>query len=144
MVSIVIGTHGRFSEEILKSSEMIFGKQEQVETVTFLPGEGVEDLERKYKATLKKLDSQNEVLFMVDLFGGSPFNAASKIAAEKENMDVVTGVSLPMILSVFENRTTNNLEDVVSTIKNDAVMGIKSLRESLVGSFKENNNEEEL
>lgn len=144
MVSIVIGTHGRFSEEILKSSEMIFGKQEQVETVTFLPGEGVEDLERKYKATLKKLDSQNEVLFMVDLFGGSPFNAASKIAAEKENMDVVTGVSLPMLLSVFENRTTNNLEDVVSTIKNDAVLGIKSLRESLVGSFKENNNEEEL
>jgi len=144
MVSIVIGTHGRFSEEILKSSEMIFGKQEQVETVTFLPGEGVEDLERKYKDTLKKLHSQNEVLFMVDLFGGSPFNAASKIAAEKENMDVVTGVSLPMLLSVFENRTTNNLEDVVSTIKNDAVLGIKSLRESLVGSFKENNNEEEL
>lgn len=144
MVSIVIGTHGRFSEEILKSAEMIFGKQDQVETVTFLPGEGVEDLDKKYKTILKKLNSQNEVLFMVDLFGGSPFNAASKIAAEKENMDVVTGVSLPMLLSVFENRTTKNLESVVSTIKNDAVLGIKSLRESLVKSFKENNNEEEL
>jgi PTS system mannose-specific IIA component len=144
MVSIVIGTHGRFSEEILKSAEMIFGKQEQVETVTFLPGEGVEDLERKYRDILKKLNSQNEVLFMVDLFGGSPFNTASKIAAGKDNMDVVTGVSLPMLLSVFENRTTKNLEGVVSTIKDDAALGIKSLRESLVRSFKENNNEEEL
>ena len=41
MISIIISTHGRFSEEVLKSAEMIFGKQEQVETVTFLPEESV-------------------------------------------------------------------------------------------------------
>lgn len=144
MVSIIIGTHGRFSEEILKSAEMIFGKQKQVGTATFLPGEGVEDLEKKYNDILEKLDSQNEVLFMVDLFGGSPFNAASKIAAGKENMDVITGTNLPMLLSVFENRTTKDLNGVVSSIKDDAVLGIKSLRETLAGALKENDNEEEL
>lgn len=144
MVSIIIGTHGRFSEEVLKSAEMIFGKQEQVETVTFLPGEGVEDLEIKYSNMLRKLEIQNEVLFMVDLFGGSPFNAASEIAAGKENMDIITGINLPMLLSVFENRSHKNLNDIVAMIKDDAVLGIKSLKETLVKALEENYNEREL
>lgn len=144
MVSIIISTHGRFSEEVLKSAEMIFGKQEQVETVTFLPGEGVEDLEIKYSSMLRKLTLQNEVLFMVDLFGGSPFNVASEIAAGKENMDIVTGINLPMLLSVFENREDKNLDDIVTMIKDDAVLGIKSLKETFVKALKENYNEGEL
>lgn len=144
MVSIIISAHGKFSEEILKSAEMIFGKQEQVETVTFLPGEGVEELEIKYNNILKKLASQNEVLFMVDLFGGSPFNVASEIAAGKENMDIITGINLPMLLSVFENRKDKNVNDIVTMIKDDAVLGIKSLRETLVNALKKNDNEGEL
>lgn len=123
---------------------MIFGKQEQVETVTFLPGEGVEELEIKYNNILKKLASQNEVLFMVDLFGGSPFNVASEIAAGKENMDIITGINLPMLLSVFENRKDKNVNDIVTMIKDDAVLGIKSLRETLVNALKKNDNEGEL
>ena len=42
MISVIIGTHGIFSEEILKSAEMIFGIQENVGAVTFKPGEGIE------------------------------------------------------------------------------------------------------
>lgn len=112
-----------------------------METVTFLPGEGVEDLEIKYKNILRKLALKNEVLFMVDLFGGSPFNVASEMAAGKENMDIITGINLPMLLSVFENRRDRNLRDIVTMIKDDAVLGIKSLRETLVKYLKKNDNE---
>ena len=35
MIAIILGTHGKFSKELLKSSEMIFGKQENIECVTF-------------------------------------------------------------------------------------------------------------
>ena len=52
MISVIIGTHGMFSEEILKSAEMIFGNQENVGTVTFKPGEGVDNLVEKYKSQL--------------------------------------------------------------------------------------------
>lgn len=44
MIGVIIGTHGMFSEEILKSAEMIFGTQENVGSVIFKPGEGIEDL----------------------------------------------------------------------------------------------------
>lgn len=103
MVAVIIGTHGKFSEELLKSSEMILGKQDNIGYITFKPGEGLEDLVSKYTEVINGLDSKDGVLFMVDLFGGSPYNAASMMAIENENMDVVTGVNLPMLLETFRN-----------------------------------------
>jgi PTS system mannose-specific IIA component len=129
MVAIIIGTHGSFSEEILKSSEMIFGRQENISSVTFKPGEGPDDLVAKYKTELEKLDCKDGVLFLVDLFGGSPFNAAIRIVSENENMDIVTGVNLPMLLEVYGARSFSNIEELVSIGKQAGKEGIKSLKE---------------
>ena len=132
MTAIIIGTHGKFSQEILRSSEMIFGKQENVSAVTFEPGEGPDDLVKKYKKELEQLDLKEGVLFLVDLFGGSPFNAASRIVSENENMDIVTGINLPMLLEVYGVRDSSNFQELVDTAKNAAKEGIKSLKEVLV------------
>ena len=40
MFGIIVGTHGIFAEEILKSCEMICGEQKNVQSVTLVPGEG--------------------------------------------------------------------------------------------------------
>ncbi|WP_035294937.1 mannose/fructose/sorbose PTS transporter subunit IIA [Clostridium sp. KNHs214] len=129
MTAIIIGTHGNFSEELVKSSEMIFGKQENVGYVTFKPGEGSEDLINKYNELLTTLDTKDGVLFMVDLFGGSPFNAASRIAIGKENMDIITGVNLPMLLEVYGSRGFSNLEELVNVAKNSGIESIKAFKE---------------
>ncbi|MBU5592452.1 mannose/fructose/sorbose PTS transporter subunit IIA [Clostridium sp. MSJ-4] len=139
MLGIIIGTHGRFSEELLKTSEMIFGKQENIETVTFEPGEGSEGLVAKYEAALQKLDREKGVLFLVDLFGGSPFNAASRIAINNENMDILTGVNLPMLLEIYGLRETLSLEDIVSIGESSGKEGIRQFK---LGLSKEE--EEEL
>ncbi|MDP4143699.1 MAG: mannose/fructose/sorbose PTS transporter subunit IIA [Bacillota bacterium] len=139
MVAIVIGTHGKFSEQLLRSSEMIFGQQENVGFVTFEPGESADKLVDKYRDVLKTLDCSEGVLFMVDLFGGSPFNAASRIAAEDEKVDIVTGVSLPMLLEAFGSRSFLSLKELVETAKVAGTDGIKSFRDTL-----QNNDEEEL
>lgn len=137
MVAIIIGTHGKLSKEILRSAEMIFGSQSNVATVTFEPGENVENLVKKYLDTLKELDCSQGVLFMVDLFGGSPFNAASRIAMSFENMDIVTGVNMPMLLEVFGARSSSNLKDILAIAKRSGFEGIKSLKESLSKNIKE-------
>ena len=132
MVSIIIGTHGSFSEQILRSAEMIYGKQENVLSVTFETGEGIEDLIAKYKNALAKLDCKNGVLFLVDLFGGSPFNAASRIVSENENMDVITGINFPMLLEVYGARDFSNIEEIVRIGKQAGSDGIKSLKEDFL------------
>ena len=125
MIAVIIGTHGMFSEEILKSAEMIFGTQENVGSVTFEPGEGVENLVEKYNNLISELDSTDGVLFMVDLFGGSPFNAASMIAMKTDNVEIVTGVNLPMILEVLGSRDFSSLSELLAIAENSGKEAVK-------------------
>ena len=127
MIALIIGSHGMFSEELLKSSEMVFGSQLNIATVTFKPGEGTDNLLEKYNDALSKLDCKDGVLFMVDLFGGSPFNAASTIAIKNPNMEIVTGVNLPMLLDVFGSRDSSTLEELVYVAENAGKNSIKKL-----------------
>jgi len=131
MISVIIGTHGMFSEEILKSAEMIFGTQENVGSVTFKPGEGVENLVEKYNNLIGELESTDGVLFMVDLFGGSPFNAASIIAMKNDNIEIVAGVNLPMILEVLGSRDFSSLSELLVIAENSGKEAIRVLSKNL-------------
>ena len=131
MISVIIGTHGRFSEEILKSAEMIFGSQENVGSVTFKPGEGVDDLVEKYNNLINELDCTDGVLFMVDLFGGSPFNAASIIAMKHDNIEIVAGVNLPMILETLGSRDFSTLPELLAIAENSGKEAIRVLSENI-------------
>lgn len=131
MVSLIIGTHGSFSRELINSAELIYGKLENVSYITFFPGEGQKDLIDKYNTIINKLDKNSEALFLVDLFGGSPFNAASMLSIDNVNMDVVTGVNLPMLLEVYSNIDNSSLEELVSIAVNSAQKSICSLKKSI-------------
>ena len=131
MVSLIIGTHGSFSRELINSAELIYGKLENVNYITFLPGEGQKDLIDKYNTIINKLDKNSEALFLVDLFGGSPFNTASMLSIDNVNMDVVTGVNLPMLLEVYSNIDNSSLEELVSIAVNSAQKSICSLKKSI-------------
>ncbi|WP_326511429.1 mannose/fructose/sorbose PTS transporter subunit IIA [Clostridium intestinale] len=137
MVAIIVGTHGEFSREIVKSSEMIFGKQENIQYVTFNPGESTDDLINKYESIMEELDYKDGLLFMVDLFGGSPYNAASRVAVKEEHIDIVTGVNLPMLLEVFAVRDSMSIEELVKVAETAGNMGIKSFKSNFVNIEEE-------
>lgn len=131
MAAIIVGTHGKFSEELVRSSEMICGKGENIAAVTLEPGDSPEALVEKYQNVLEQLDINDGVLFLVDLYGGSPFNAASRIAVEHQNMEVVTGVNLPMLLETVNLRGVTGLRELASAAQSAGNQGITSLKASL-------------
>ncbi|MCQ2010232.1 MAG: mannose/fructose/sorbose PTS transporter subunit IIA [Sporolactobacillus sp.] len=147
MVAIVIATHGDLSDALMGTAKMIFGTIENVAQVTFKPGEGIENLLDKYQAASESLEDDH-ILFLVDLFGGSPYNAASRFVARKENMDIVTGVNLPMFVEVLGKRLAGGtLEELVQTAKTAGADGIKSFKEifshqTLANSAKEDEGDE--
>lgn len=135
MVALIVCTHGKFSEELVKASEMIFGKQENVKSITFEPGESADGLVEKYKDAMKELDCEDGVLFIVDLFGGSPYNAASRIVVDNEKMDIVAGANLPMLLDVYMPRSFMSIPELVDLAVNagrDAVKSFKGTFDSMV------------
>ena len=137
MIALIIGTHGSFSEEIVKSSEMIFGSQKNVGVVTFKPGEGTDNLVDKYNNLINELDCTDGILFMVDLFGGSPFNAASILALKNDNMEIVTGVNLPMLLEVFSSRDFSSLSELLAIAQTAGKDAIRQLVKQISTDLEE-------
>jgi len=90
-----------------------------------------DNLVEKYNKLISELDSKDGVLFMVDLFGGSPFNAASIIAMKHENMEIVTGVNLPMLLEVFGSYDFSSLSELVVIAETTGKDAIKTLNKKI-------------
>lgn len=102
MLAIIVTGHGEFARGILQSAEMIFGKARKVVAVTLAGNESVEDLVNHYQAAIQQLQPVSELLFLVDLWGGSPFNAARQLVARHpENYGLVAGLNLPMLIEAL-------------------------------------------
>ncbi|EXU77281.1 PTS mannose transporter subunit IIAB [Erwinia mallotivora] len=128
-IAIVIGTHGWAAEQLLKTAEMLLGEQQNVGWIDFVPGENAETLIEKYQAKLADADTSQGVLFLVDTWGGSPFNAASRIVVDKDNYEVIAGVNIPMLVETLMARDDNpTLSELVATALEAGREGVKALK----------------
>ena len=112
MFAIIVGTHGKFSEELVKTCEMICGATQNVAAVTLVPGEGPDDVVKKYEEAIAKMDTEGGVLFLNDLFGGSPYNAACRLVINNEKYGIVTGVNLPMLIEMVGAQMIDEGSDI--------------------------------
>ncbi|ELY2661137.1 PTS mannose transporter subunit IIAB [Cronobacter sakazakii] len=128
-IAIVIGTHGWAAEQLLKTAEMLLGEQENVGWIDFVPGENAETLIEKYNAQLEKLDTSKGVVFLVDTWGGSPFNAASRIVVDKPHYEVVAGVNIPMLVETLMARDDDPaFDELVAIAVETGREGVKALK----------------
>lgn len=125
----MIGTHGVAAEQLLRTTEMLIGEQENVSFIDFVPGENAETLFDKYTAKLANLNTTDGVLFLVDTWGGSPFNAASRIVNDQDKYEIVTGVNVPMLVETFMCRDDNpSMDELVSVALETGRGGIRALK----------------
>lgn len=135
-IGIIIASHGEFAAGIHQSGQMIFGEQEKVQVVTFMPSEGPDDLYAKLNAAVDSFDADDEVLVLADLWSGSPFNQASRVAGERpeRKFAIITGLNLPMLIQAYTERLMDaaaGVEKVAANIIKEAKDGIKVLPEEL-------------
>lgn len=133
MVGIILASHGQFAAGIKQSGQMIFGEQDKVEAVTFMPDEGPDDLKAHLEAAIAKFDPDDEVLFLVDLWGGSPFNQSNNIfEAHKDKWAIVTGLNLPMLIEAYGARlSSNSAQELAAHLVEAGREGVKIKPESL-------------
>lgn len=133
MVSILLASHGNFAEGILQSGQMLFGPQDDVAAVKLTPDEGPDDLHAKMLAAIQGFSNQNEVLILVDLFGGTPYNQANQIfAGHEDKWAIVTGLNLPMLIEAYSLRLSeNDVHSIASQIISSAQDGVKGKPDSV-------------
>lgn len=133
MVGIIIASHGEFANGILQSGSMIFGDQKDVKAVTLKPSEGPDDIKGKLEDAVASFENQDEVLFLVDLWGGTPFNQVNGLfEAHKDKWAIVAGLNLPMLIEAYASRMSiNSARDIAAHIIETGVEGIKVRPEEL-------------
>ncbi len=134
MVGMLIVTHGRLGEGLLDAMQMIAGPQEKVDFVSLKEGDSIDELKERILNTVKMLDDGSGVLVFVDMFGASPSNAAAYLL--NENVEVITGVNLPMLLEIVSFRETSSLQELSANAMTAGVESIKNLTQLLRASLE--------
>ena len=127
MVSILLATHGDFAEGIFMTGSMLFGEQENVAAVTLQPSEGPDDLRAKMLQAIDGFENKDEVLILVDLWGGTPFNQANFIiSGHEDKWAIVAGLNAPMLITAYANRDDcESAHELAASILEDSRDGIK-------------------
>ena len=104
MVSIVLASHGDLAAGIKQTGSMVFGDQPSVAVVSLEPSMGPDDFRAKVEEAIASFEDQEQVLFLVDLWGGTPFNQISGLIEGHDSWAIVTGVNLPMLIEAYSQR----------------------------------------
>ncbi|CCI82079.1 PTS sugar transporter subunit IIB [Lactobacillus hominis] len=134
MVGIVLASHGGFADGIFQSAEMIFGPQQNLAHVILKPDEGPDDIHKKMEDAVASFDDQEQVLFIVDLWGGTPFNQANDLVGKhKDTWAIVSGMNLPMVIEALGQRlASDNAHEIAKGIVKPGKDGIKTIPEDLM------------
>lgn len=128
MVGILLATHGNFAEGIAMSSSMLFGDQPNTAAVKLMPSDSPDDLRKKMEEAIAGFDDPEQVLILVDLWGGTPFNQSNKlIAGHEDTWAVVAGLNLPMLIDAYASRMDDSLsaQDIAKQIVGSGRDGVK-------------------
>ncbi len=131
MIGVIIGGHGGLPQELLRACEMICGTQKNIRTVSFQIGEDTDLVRRRYEQAIAELDCADGVLFLCDLFGGSPCNEAGRMAVLREDYGVLTGVNLPLLVALTSSKNKLDgslpMRDLIAAAEKLAHEGIERL-----------------
>jgi PTS system mannose-specific IIA component len=111
MVGILIISHGRLAEALISSVEFLVGNLQKIKGVSIWPKDKDKEVKDRIKEKMAEVDDGEGVVILTDILGGTPTNL-SLSCFENEKVEVVTGVNLPMLLTLLSYRKGKSLEEI--------------------------------
>lgn len=105
LVGVVLVTHVDYGAALLRAAEFILGPLQDCSSIQVDASLDVVATVTRLQEAVSRLDRGKGVMILTDMFGGTPTNLSLSLLGTKANIEVVTGVNLPMLLKVFENRS---------------------------------------
>jgi PTS system mannose-specific IIA component len=122
-VAGVIVTHGQLASEFLAAAEMIVGAVKHIAAVSIGWHDDVEAARDEVERAIARVSEGCGVLILTDMFGGTPTNITSMFLAEGE-VEVVTGVNLPMVIKLASQTEQESLAEVAQRVRDQGREGI--------------------
>ncbi|HEY5406005.1 MAG TPA: hypothetical protein VIJ92_02920 [Ginsengibacter sp.] len=118
MRKFLIATHGTFSSGIKSSLDIIIGEMENVFIIEAYI-DGNKSIEDALNYVLKNVNDNDELIVFSDLLGGSITNQVLRYAL-KENVHVVSGINLPLLIDVMLADAETPVAEVIESAIHNA------------------------
>ena len=137
MIGMVLVTHGALAEEFRAALEHVVGAQKNLATICIGPDDDMEKRREDIVDAIVKVDTGDGVALLTDMFGGTPSNLAISLL-EKDKVEVVAGINLPMLIKLASIRDNEPLNVAVLEARDAARKYISVASEVLAGSQSRN------
>ena len=116
MIGVVVVTHGQLATELLNAAEAIVGDLPRFAAVSIGWHDDTDDAHEEIRQAIARLQGENGVLLLTDMFGGTPTNIGLSFV-EPDHVEVVTGVNLPMLIKLASLRSSQELLAVARELR---------------------------
>jgi len=140
LIPIILVTHGPLAQSIIESSEMLVGKSEKLAAISLNPSDNFEGFQHEIITRAKDMDEGAGVLILVDLLGGSPYNATAK-SLSQDSIECLTGLNLSMLLTALDQREYCDLKQLTKVCSDAAISNIVDVREFLLARAADDDDE---
>ena len=134
-VAGVIVTHGQLATELLAAAEMIIGAVAHIAAISIGWHDDVDVARDEIEGAIARVSEGGGVLILTDMFGGTPTNIASMFFVEGE-VEVVTGVNLPMVIKLASQTDAEPLAVVAGRVRDQGQQAIHLAGELLAAPKK--------
>ena len=108
MIGVVVVTHGQLATELVNAAEMIVGDLPQFTAVSIGWHDDANDARGDIQQAIERVRGEEGVLLLTDMFGGTPSNLGMTFL-QKDRLEVITGVNLPMLIKLAASRKSSDL-----------------------------------
>jgi PTS system mannose-specific IIA component len=116
MVGILIISHGRLAEALISSVQFLVGNLKRVKGISIWPKDRKEEVRDRIQKGIAEVDDGDGVVILTDILGGTPTNLSLSFL-KKEEVEVVTGVNMPMLLTLSSYRKGRSLGEIGELVK---------------------------
>jgi len=119
MIKIVMTSHGGMAQGMMQSVKMLMGAQDNLDFVTFGEEMGADELDELIGEKITDTSLDNQYLILCDIKGGTPFNVVSRYSFKNDNVAVIYGMNLPVLVEAIVRRQGSevSLKEVTSYLE---------------------------
>lgn len=127
----VIVSHGQVANELLAAAETVVGELKHITAVSIGWHDDVELAKGEVSRAIKKVSEGKGVLLLTDMFGGTPTNI-SAMFIEENDIEIVTGVNLPMVIKLASQNKDFSLSEMAKEVESQGKQAIYRAGELLM------------
>lgn len=116
LVGALVVTHGQLGRELVAVAQTIVGEISHVVALSIGWNDDVAESKKRIEEAVQTVNQGKGVIILTDMFGGTPSNLSLSLLKRNE-LEIITGVNLPMIIKLANQSGKESLSELVIKVK---------------------------